>query len=65
VRCDVPVSHYEGGGWGTTGLNGIPSLCLPAAEEHVLDAGWEGGFLSVRTTARTYHVACPLMEDPS
>ena len=65
VRCDVPVSHYEGGGWGTTGLNGTPSLCVPAEEECVLEAGWEQGFLSVRTTTRSYRVACPLMGVPS
>jgi hypothetical protein len=63
VRCDVPVSHFEGGGWGTTGLNGAPALCLAADEERMLDAQWDHDVLTVRTTARAYRVACPLMEE--
>jgi hypothetical protein len=63
LRCDVPVSHFEGGGWGTTGLNGRPALCLPSPEERVLDARWERGHLSVHTTFGEYRVPCALMED--
>ncbi len=64
LRTDVPVSHYEGGGWGTIGLNGTPALCTPAPEERVLEARWERGRLTVRTTGREYRTACQRMELP-
>jgi hypothetical protein len=63
VRCTVPVSHYEGKGWGTVGLNGTPAVCSSVEEEKVMEASWSGGRLRVVTNLRSYESACALMED--
>ncbi|WP_308635441.1 hypothetical protein [Paenibacillus silvisoli] len=54
IRCDVPVSHYEGKGDGTIGLNGGVAVCYPCEEEVVLGASFDGAQMTVTTNEKTY-----------
>lgn len=58
----VPVSHYEGGGDGTIGLNGGVWWVHPAAEEQLREWHWADDVLRVRTTEQWYEVPYRLTE---
>jgi hypothetical protein len=62
LRVDVPVSHYEGGGDGTIGLNGGVWWVHPTPEEELVEWQWAEGMLRVRTTQQWYAVPYQLVE---
>jgi hypothetical protein len=63
LRVDVPVSHYEGGGDGTIGLNGGVWWVHPTPEEELVEWQWAEGMLRVRTTQQWYAVPYQLVEE--
>jgi hypothetical protein len=62
VRCDVPVSHFDGKGEGTIGINGGAALCYPCEEERILRAAFDGAHIEVQTNLRTYREPYRRME---
>ena len=57
VMCvDVPISHYEGGGDGTIGLNGGLWWVHPCAEETVVSWQVQTDQVHIQSSERTYVV---------
>lgn len=62
LKTDVPISHYEGGGEGTTGLGGGIGICGKAEPELLHSADYFAGRLTVTTNRKTYELEYDLME---
>lgn len=56
LRVDVPISHYEGGGDGTIGLNGGMWWVHPVAEETLISWQWRANQLEIESSERRYVV---------
>lgn len=62
IRTDVPMSHFDGKGEGTVGFNGGCYLCVPCAEEVIVDAYYEDEQITIKTNLEHYHWPYRLME---
>jgi hypothetical protein len=61
VLCvDVPISHYEGGGDGTIGLNGGLWWVHPHPEETLVSWHWQDDQLHIQSSTQMYVVPYPL-----
>ena len=61
VLCvDVPISHYEGGGDGTIGLNGGLWWVHPHPEETLVSWHWQDDQLHIQSSTQVYVVPYPL-----
>ena len=63
LRTDVPVSHYDVDGDGTIGMAGGIGICRPVEAEHMVQATYKDGELTVATDRRVFRVPYALMED--
>jgi hypothetical protein len=61
-RIDVPISHFDGRGEGTVGLNGGCYLCIPCESEQLLDAQYDGTQLVLQTNKQTIKWPYQLLE---
>ncbi len=61
IRCDVPVSHFDGLGEGTMGINGGVFVCYPCEEEQIIDASYDGKHIEVKTSKDLYRWPYSLM----
>ena len=62
IRTDVPVSHFDGQGEGTIGLNGGCYLCLPCEEEVIVEACYRDGQIIIKTNQQHYQWPYSLLE---